>query len=131
MWSLVQSGIGVHKKKADIKTKDQEDMLWEQSLLGEDTPQKLIDTVFYLKRINLCLRGGKEHHSIKIACVARPKTCNSYYVRPPKYPKRDTWYCAVPVGHHTLSGGVKKLWANAGFDGFYELPLPLDCMILD
>ncbi|ESO95566.1 hypothetical protein LOTGIDRAFT_175143 [Lottia gigantea] len=49
----------------------------------------------------------------------RPKTCNAYYVRPLKYPKRDTWYCAVPVGRHTLSGVVKRLCANAGVDGFH------------
>ncbi|ESO99281.1 hypothetical protein LOTGIDRAFT_158358 [Lottia gigantea] len=49
----------------------------------------------------------------------KPKTCNAYYVRPLKYPKRDTWYCAVLVGRHTLFGVVKRLCANAGFNGFY------------
>ncbi len=32
--------------------------------LGEDTPQKLLDTVFYLNGICFCLRGGEEHHSL-------------------------------------------------------------------
>ena len=65
MKCLAKSGVGIHPKKADVITDEQEELLWTKNILGDDTPQKLLDTVFYLNGIGFCLRGGEEHHSLQ------------------------------------------------------------------
>ncbi|XP_041364230.1 uncharacterized protein LOC121379648 [Gigantopelta aegis] len=49
----------------------------------------------------------------------RPHNCEDFYLRPLKYTKQGLWYCSVPVGRHLLSGVVRRLCENAGFNGFY------------
>ena len=41
-----------------------EEKLWKDSLLGEDTPDKLCSTVLFSLGINLGLRAGDEHHDL-------------------------------------------------------------------
>ena len=42
-----------------------EKKLWESGLLGDHTPQVLVDTVLYLIRLNLTLRSGEEHRRLR------------------------------------------------------------------
>ena len=62
--------------RADIKhtsriLTEEEDELWEKSVLGIDTPEALLNAVFYLNGKHFCLRGSKEHRSLKISQVVR------------------------------------------------------------
>ena len=43
---------------------DEECKLWEEGVLGVDTPESLLRAVFYYNGKSLCLRGGKEHRSL-------------------------------------------------------------------
>ncbi|XP_046367712.2 transcriptional regulator QRICH1-like [Haliotis rufescens] len=176
MKKLAARGIGIVKRKADIISCEQEDILWDKGILGDDTPQKLLDTLLYLNGISFCLRRGEEHHSLKLSnfsfvekngimhlkycegitktnsgglkhkaldrktivvdpnaekkerCLVRlhqkylslrPQSCDTFYLRPLRYPRVDVWFCTVPIGRQTLGGVVKRLCAEAGFTGFF------------
>ena len=64
--------IGMVRKQAQFITADIEAKLWEQGTLGEDTPNKLRDTVLYLLGINLGLRAVDEHYHLRRGNEARP-----------------------------------------------------------
>lgn len=58
-----KEGGNLMKKSAGVISYEQEEKLWKHSL-GDDTPQKLINTLFYLNGIHFALRGGEEHCSL-------------------------------------------------------------------
>ena len=62
---LHQDGIGNEKKQAEIISCDLEAKLWSDGILGDDNPQKLLDTLVYIFGLNLALRSGKEHRNLK------------------------------------------------------------------
>ena len=67
VWKLKQlnrTGKYVEKKKAAVITVNMEKKLWESGLLGDHTPQVLVDTVLYLIGLNLTLRSGEEHRRL-------------------------------------------------------------------
>ena len=62
---LHQDGIGNEKKQAEIISCDLEAKLWSDGILGDDNPQKLLDTLVYIFGLNLALCSGKEHRNLK------------------------------------------------------------------
>ena len=62
---LHSQGVGTTKKQAQVISEDLEEGLWEEKVLGEDTPKKLLDTMVYLLGVNFALRSGKEHRSLR------------------------------------------------------------------
>ena len=56
--------VGMVKKQAEFISLEYEDHLWKCCTLGEDTPDKLRDTVLFVLGINLALRAGDEHHDL-------------------------------------------------------------------
>ncbi|XP_048255263.1 uncharacterized protein KIAA1958-like [Haliotis rufescens] len=62
---LARQGIGIVKRQAEVISVDQEDMLWEKGMLGEGTPQQLLDTMVYLIGLNCALRAGDEHRYLR------------------------------------------------------------------
>ncbi len=67
MKERAQMGIGERKKSQPISL-SQEDLMWQQGILGSDTPDKLRDTVLYLLGVNLALRGGGGEEHRKLRC---------------------------------------------------------------
>ncbi|KAK6173752.1 hypothetical protein SNE40_017154 [Patella caerulea] len=65
MKELSRRGIGLDKKRADIISVENEDILWKKGILGSDTPKQLLDTIFYLIGLNFALRAGKEHRNLR------------------------------------------------------------------
>lgn len=64
---LWQEGVDAEVKHATLITPEEEQMLWEQGVLGTDCPKSLPHAVFYLNGVNLCLRGGSERRNLKLS----------------------------------------------------------------
>ena len=54
----------VEKKRAGVITVEMEEKLWESGMLGDHSPQVLVDTVLYLIGLNFALRSGEEHRHL-------------------------------------------------------------------
>ena len=57
--------IGMVKKQACIISMEVESKLWQQGILGEDSPDKLRDTVLFLIGIHTGMRAGDEHYALR------------------------------------------------------------------
>ncbi len=53
------------ERKFDPITVENEEELWEQGLLGGDTPKQLREMVMYLVGLSFALRGGKEQRALR------------------------------------------------------------------
>ena len=63
---LRELGMGKRPNKAQSLTKEEEEILWENSQLGDKTPRSLINTVWWLLTMHFGLRGRQEHHDMKV-----------------------------------------------------------------
>lgn len=64
MKELAARGLRVRRKQAEIITITEEETMWK-SVLGSDTPKKLVDTLIYLFGLNFALRACKEHRNLR------------------------------------------------------------------
>ena len=62
---LQTSGIGTAQRKAQPITFEDEEILWRKKILGDSTPQSLLDTMLYMNGLYFALRGGKEHRNLR------------------------------------------------------------------
>ena len=65
MKERARENIGMVKRQAQVISYEFEKQLWERNILGEDSPDKLRDTVLFLIGINCGLRAGDEHHDLR------------------------------------------------------------------
>ena len=68
---LRDAGVGAEVKHTSVISKEEENKLWEEGVIGVDTPTSLLRAVFYYNGKSLCLRGGKEHRSLKLSQIVR------------------------------------------------------------
>ena len=66
MRDLSKQGKIAPRIKAEPISVSEEEKLWESGVLGDDTPEKLIDTLLYLNGVHFGLRAGDEHKSLKM-----------------------------------------------------------------
>jgi hypothetical protein len=59
------AGIGVHSKRAEVITLDEEDQLWSKNILGDGNGKQLVETLVYLLGLHFALRGGQEHRRLR------------------------------------------------------------------
>ena len=64
MKRLQTSGIGTAQKKTKPITFEDEEILWRKRILGDSTPQSLLDTMVYMNRLYFVLYGGQEHRNL-------------------------------------------------------------------
>ena len=57
---------GVRKRKASVISTEDESLLWERGILGDDCPAKLNRTLLYLFALQLGLRGGAEIRNLTV-----------------------------------------------------------------
>ena len=65
MKRLQREGIGAKKRQAEVLTEANEELMWSKGLLGNATPQSLLDTVVFYNRLFSALRSGKEHRQLR------------------------------------------------------------------
>ena len=75
--SLSREGVGTKKKQAEIITEAEEELLWVKGVLGDETPQRLLDTIIFYNGLYFALRSGQEHRQLRrkpcqIEVVERP-----------------------------------------------------------
>lgn len=66
MKRLQGKGIGSSKRQAEILTREEEDKLWREGLLGDTTPQQLLDTLIFYNGLYFALRSGREHRQLRL-----------------------------------------------------------------
>ncbi len=64
MKECTHAGLG-RKKSADVITLDDEEKMWADGILGDESPEQLRDTVMYLLGLNLALHGGDKHRKLR------------------------------------------------------------------
>ena len=63
---LSSKEVGVHTKRANIISFEEENILWEKGQLGSESPKQLIKTLFFYNGLHFAVRGGDEHRSLSI-----------------------------------------------------------------
>ena len=58
---LHSEGVGASKKSAAVVSANDEQLLWDNNLIGMDSPRSLLNAVFFYVGLHFCLRGGQEH----------------------------------------------------------------------
>ena len=95
---LRSEGIGANPKSATIITDEDEDILWEKGVLGIDSPEALLYSVFFYNGKNFHLRGGQEH---RFLCISQLQRLSN--------PAR---YVYVENGSKNRSGGLNDRFTN-------------------
>ena len=67
MKRLRSTGVGVSVKQAESMTVNEANQLWEKGVLGDHSPQSLVDTMLFLCGLNFALRSGEEHRSLQVS----------------------------------------------------------------
>uniref|UniRef100_A0A1X7VKI1 ZMYM2-like/QRICH1 C-terminal domain-containing protein n=1 Tax=Amphimedon queenslandica TaxID=400682 RepID=A0A1X7VKI1_AMPQE len=62
---LYKRGIGNVKKQADVISEKLEEKLWDDNLLGDDSPKKLQNTLIFCLGLNHALHSGQEHKHLR------------------------------------------------------------------
>ena len=64
---LQGKGLGVNIKKAEVLDEEEEEMLWSSGVLGDHSSQALLNAIFFMCGLFFALRGGTEHHSLRLS----------------------------------------------------------------
>ncbi len=66
MKRLRSLGHGVVARQAEPVTTEEEEKLWQEGLLGDHSPQTLLDTILFLCGLAFAMRSGEEHRSLQL-----------------------------------------------------------------
>ena len=65
MMERTEMNLGVNSRQADLITIEMEEDLWRRGFLGEDTPDKLRTTVYFVLGINCYRRSVQDHYNLR------------------------------------------------------------------
>ena len=58
-------GFGAGQRKAEVISYEDEELIWEKGILGDDNPKSLLNTMLFMNGLYFALRGGKEHRQLR------------------------------------------------------------------
>ena len=73
MKQLSKEGKINQKSKAEPISYDEEEKMWDMKILGDETPEMLLNTVLYLIGVNFSLRAADEHKSLQVGILGQIK----------------------------------------------------------
>ena len=76
---LHREGIGAQHKSASVISYEDENVLWERGMLGDESPGLLQHTVFYYAGMQFCLRGIQEQYDMRVQQLIRVPTDSQIY----------------------------------------------------
>ena len=116
---LHQQGIGTTKRQAQVISGELEESMWTEGVLGNDTPEKLLDTLVFCFGLNFALRSGKEHRNLKPAMLEYKEPSDS-----------SPYLMYNEYGSKNNPGGLKgRKWKNKCVKVFPNLVNPDRCVI--
>ena len=65
MKRLQSKGVGSVHKQAEPFTMEEEELLWERKILGDHSPEALLNTMIYMNGLYFALRSGEEHRQLR------------------------------------------------------------------
>ena len=68
MHDLSKEGKIAPRIQAEPISVSEEEQFWQLGILGDDTPEKLVNTILYLNGVHFALRAAEEHKSLKVNC---------------------------------------------------------------
>ena len=66
MKCLQGKGIGSRKRQAEPLTEEEEETLWSKGVLGDHSPEALLNTIIFMNGLYFALRSGKEHRDLRL-----------------------------------------------------------------
>ena len=102
MKQLSKIGAVHPKEQADPIEISEEELMWNKGILGDDTPEKLVNTVLYLFRVHFALRAVDEHKSLHTGVYSQLKVCFDHKLESKYLEYKE--HCAK-----NNQGGIKSL----------------------
>ena len=68
---LQAKDIGTETKATPVIIEAKEDKLWHAGVVSLDNPPGLLRPTFFYNGMNFCLRGGMEHHNLKLSQIQK------------------------------------------------------------
>ena len=65
MKRLQSRGLGSNHKQAEALTVQEEEQLWEENILGDHSPESLLNTIIFMNGLYFALRSGDEHRQLR------------------------------------------------------------------
>ena len=102
--SLRKKGLGATRKHAAVISIEDEKLMWESGVLGEDNPWCLVRAAFYVVGLHFCLRGGEEHRNLTVCQLRRFPNDGSY--------SSESYYDYVEHGSKNHQGKFNEMDSN-------------------
>ena len=65
MKRLKSAGLGSQPKQTEPLSEEDEEKLWQAKVLGDHSPQALLNTMIYMNGVYFALRSGIEHGQLR------------------------------------------------------------------
>ena len=125
MKERAKSNIGLVKKQANFIPMHFENELWEKGVLGENTPDKLRDTVLFLLGINLGLHACEEHYDLRRDSSTKPSQLS--------FERSECGKCCLVYCEDTITksndGGLKSLKKDRKIIWIFPNENPVRCTV--